>query len=257
MEELLLLKTLIVALVFVVLFIGERVYRAAKPPASKARLARNGGLWLVTFTATPFIIAPLTALGANHMFWQRGDVFNSGWVGVGVLIVDLIILDCWTYWLHRAYHCFPLMWRLHEVHHRDEFLDTTSAVRFHIGEVLLSAGLRLVPITLLATPLKTVVVFEILLLCIAIFHHSNIHLPRTFESVLSKMIVTPSIHWVHHHAIQKDTDSNYAAVLSLWDRLFRSKSATERIPGLKIGAEGVEDLPFFALLLSPVMRKCK
>ena len=30
-----------------------------------------------------------------------------------------------------------------------------------------------------------------------------------FEKILSFIIVTPSIHWVHHHKRQKETDANY------------------------------------------------
>lgn len=255
MQDLLVFKTAIIGGVFAVLFIAERVVRAAPAPASRARVFRNLGLWLVVALASPLIVAPITAFGANHFFWTRDVALMTGWLGAVILLIDLIILDLWTYWLHRAYHRVPLMWRLHEVHHRDAFLDTTSALRFHLGEVVLSACLRLVPIMLLAIPLMTVIIFETLLLSVALFHHSNIRLPRAVEQALSFLIVTPSIHWVHHHAIRADTDSNYGAVLSLWDRVFASRSGFTRTPDMKIGAEGVEELSFFGLLLAPFMRK--
>jgi hypothetical protein len=34
------------------------------------------------------------------------------------------------------------------------------------------------------------------------------------------VIVTPAMHRVHHSRWQPETDSNYSAVLSIWDRLF-------------------------------------
>ena len=52
--------------------------------------------------------------------------------------------------------------------------------------------------------------------------------------------MTPSIHWVHHHAIRRDTDSNYSALLSVWDRLFGSRSPTSRTPEMPIGTEGLQ-----------------
>ncbi len=249
------MKTAVIGGVFAMLFVAERLFRAAPAPESSARVLRNLGLWLVVALASPLIVAPITAFGANNLFWTRDAAILAGWLGVAILVVDLIILDLWTYWLHRAYHRVPLMWRLHEVHHRDAFLDTTSALRFHLGEVVLSACLRLIPIMLLATPLMTVIIFEILLLSVALFHHSNLRLPKTFERALSLLIITPSIHWVHHHAIRADTDSNYGAVLSCWDRLFASRSSHIRTPDMKIGAEGVEELSFIGLLLAPFMRK--
>ncbi len=248
-------KTIIAALWFAALFAAERLVRAATPPASSARLVRNGGLWLIVLLISPSVIAPLTAWGANHALWTRLDWMNAGPSGAGILVLDLLVLDFWTYWLHRAYHRVPPMWRLHEVHHRDEFLDTTSAVRFHIGEAVLSAGLRLFPIAVLATPLATVVIFETLLLCAGLFHHSNIRLWRTLESGLSRMIVTPSIHWVHHHAVASDTNSNYAAILSLWDPLFGTRSKTKRVWNMKIGLEGVEDKSLLGLILMPIGRR--
>jgi len=57
-------------------------------------------------------------------------------------------------------------------------------VRFHFGEVLLSAAARAVAIMLLALPLASVLVFETVLLAAAIFHHSNLRLPAAFEARL-------------------------------------------------------------------------
>jgi sterol desaturase/sphingolipid hydroxylase (fatty acid hydroxylase superfamily) len=145
----------------------------------------------------------------------------------------------------------PFLWRFHGVHHLDRILDTTTAVRFHFGEVALSALARAVVILALAIPLASVLVFETLVLIAAIFHHSNLRLSRHFERALSRVIVTPSIHWVHHHRIRADTDSNYSTVLSLWDPLFRSRSRTPRTPDLEIGVEGREELPVLGLVAAP------
>jgi sterol desaturase/sphingolipid hydroxylase (fatty acid hydroxylase superfamily) len=95
------------------------------------------------------------------------------------------------------------------------------------------------------------VVFETLLALSAMFHHSNLRLPPRLERALSCVIVTPSIHWVHHHAIRRDTDSNYSALLSLWDRLFASRSATRRSPDMPIGVEGLSDKGLAQLVARP------
>ena len=41
-------------------------------------------------------------------------------------------------------------------HHRDETLDATSAVRFHFGEVMISATVRAVFLILLSVPIESV-----------------------------------------------------------------------------------------------------
>lgn len=239
------IKSGIVAAAFVALFVWERLDPAAAPPASSARLATNGALWILVLLASPLIVLPLTAFAAERPLWERG--------GDGLLYValDLLILDLWAYWIHRAYHETAL-WRLHAPHHLDEHLDTTTALRFHVGEVVLSALLRMAPVVLFAIPFAHVVAFETLLLAASIFHHSNVKLPRGFERMLSLAIVTPSVHWVHHHAVRADTNSNYSGVLSVWDRLFGTRSRSAREPKMRIGIEGFSDRPVWRLLVAPL-----
>ncbi len=145
----------------------------------------------------------------------------------------------------------PLLWRFHAVHHLDRFLDASSALRFHFGEVALSCLVRAALILLLGFPLVSVLVFETLVLLAAVFHHSNLRLPARLEGPLSWLLVTPSIHWVHHHRVRRDTDSNYATLLSLWDRLFGSRSATRRSAAMEIGVEGQSEETVPTLLLRP------
>jgi sterol desaturase/sphingolipid hydroxylase (fatty acid hydroxylase superfamily) len=172
----------------------------------------------------------------------------SGWTG---LTLDLLLLDVWIYWWHRLNHMVPFLWRFHEVHHLDEQLDSTSAVRFHFGEVILSSIVRAAVILIAAIPLTSVIVFELVVLVSALFHHSNLRLPSKLETILSRFIVTPSIHWIHHHAKRDDTDSSYATVLSLWDGIFASSSKTVRTPEMSIGVEGRRDVRYLKLLLRP------
>lgn len=240
-------KAWIGAAAFAALFISERITAFATAKGGTGRLFKNGALWVMLMLLSPLIVLPLTKIASDHTLWIR----PTEWPVAKTLFADVIILDVWAYAVHRAYHNFPLMWRLHRVHHLDEHLDTTSAVRFHPGEVALSAALRMFPIFLLSIPFTHVVLFETALLAATIFHHSNLRLPPMVEKVLSRIIVTPSIHWVHHHAVKADTNSNYAAILSLWDPLFGTRSATRRTRDLKIGIEGVADKSLPGLLLAP------
>jgi sterol desaturase/sphingolipid hydroxylase (fatty acid hydroxylase superfamily) len=240
-------KAWIGAGIFATLFIAERLAPAAPVATNAGRLVRNGVLWALLMALSPAIVLPLTLYAGDHALWMRSGALPE----TATLVVDLILLDLWSYWLHRAYHEVQLMRRFHRVHHLDEQLDTTSAVRFHPGEVALSALLRMAPVTLAAIPFSHVVIFETVLLGASFFHHSNLRLPRATERVISWIFVTPSIHWVHHHAVPQDTNSNYAAVFSLWDRLFGSKSPSKRMPEMKIGLADVADKSVIGLLLAP------
>ena len=229
------------------LLVAERLFPVATVIGGVKRVARNLSLAGLNAILSWAVVVPLSAFAASYALDWRPEWW-SGWPG---LLLDLLILDCWIYWWHRANHEWPVLWRFHEVHHLDEFLDASSALRFHFGEVLLSSLVRAGVILLLGVPLISVVVFETLLALSAMFHHSNLRLPPRLEKALSYLIVTPSIHWVHHHAIQRDTDSNYSALLSVWDRLFRSRSSTVRTPEMKIGTEGRRERPLPGLIARP------
>lgn len=229
------------------LLVLERLFPLAKVVGGVKRVAKNLSLAGVNAVLSWAIVVPVSAFAASHALGWRPEWW-SGWTG---LALDVLILDCWIYWWHRANHEWPLLWRFHEVHHLDEFLDASSALRFHFGEVFISSLVRAGVILLLGVPLLSVVVFETLLALSAMFHHSDIRLPPRLERALSRVIVTPSIHWVHHHAIRRDTDSNYSALLSVWDRLFGSRSSTVRTPDMPIGTEGLKDRGLPGLLARP------
>lgn len=239
-ESFVTLKALGPAAAFALLFVGERLSPAtpAPGPASRrrARLKRNGAFWLVLLVASPLVALPLTVWATEAALWTRTGALAAP----ATILADVVVLDLWTWAMHRAYHETPL-WRLHIVHHLDEHLDTTSAGRFHLGEIAVSAAARTPLLAMLAMPLQHVLVFDALLVSAALFQHSNLRLPRPLESALSRVVVTPSIHWVHHHAEDRDTHANYGAILSVWDRLFGTRSATARTVGMPIGLAGAGD----------------
>jgi sterol desaturase/sphingolipid hydroxylase (fatty acid hydroxylase superfamily) len=250
LETLLAWKSAAVGAWFLLLFTAERWRPAAVPRLSEPgwrRLLRNALLWAANAVLSPLAVVPISAFAAQQALAWR----PAWWNGSGGLLLDVVLLDVLIYWWHRANHVVPVLWRFHAVHHLDRFLDASSAVRFHFGEVLLSALARAAIIVLLAFPLRSVLAFETLVLIAAMFHHSNLRLPPALEQALSWVVVTPSIHWVHHHRRRADTDANYCTILSAWDRLFASRSAYRRTPDMPIGVEGREELPVLGLLTAP------
>ncbi len=244
---------------FAILFAMERWLPAdrpaelagARPAGGRSRLGRNLALWLANVVLSFLVVVPLTA-GASTLAPQWRPEW---WQGAQGLVIDLVLLDLLIYWWHRWNHEIPFLWRFHEVHHLDRTLDTTTALRFHFGEVALSALARAAVVVALAFPLSSVLAFETAILLAAVFHHSNLRLPAAFEIALARLIITPSLHWVHHHARRADTDSNYGTVLSFWDRLFATRSPTARRPGMPIGVEGQAERPLLDLLARPFRPK--
>lgn len=251
-QELIEAKAYIIIAVFFLLFVLERLYPASKKGHRTTQsIFKNISFWPFNIALSLAIILPISFLASKNSLWVRPEALS----GVAGLVLDIILLDFFMYAWHRALHQLPFLWRFHEVHHLDECLDTTSAIRFHFGELFFATGARLIFIILWAVPFSSVVIFEILVFVMTLFHHSHVSIPQKFENLLSKLIVTPSIHWVHHHAIQKDTDSNYSTIFSLWDGLFHTRSQTKRHANMKIGTQGLRDKSFVALLTNPFRKR--
>jgi sterol desaturase/sphingolipid hydroxylase (fatty acid hydroxylase superfamily) len=139
--------------------------------------------------------------------------------GFAKSLLTFLILDYSNYLWHVLNHKLSLLWRFHIVHHSDPDLDVTTAIRFHFGELIGSVFYRGAFVFLSgATPLN-VLVYEILFEGATQFHHSNLRLPYKTEKILSKVIVTPRMHGIHHSNIRQEADSNYAVIFSFWDRL--------------------------------------
>ena len=171
-------------------------------------------------------------------------------------ILGLILLDLAIYGQHWLFHHWPLLWRIHRVHHCDPHLDTSTALRFHPLEILLSMGWKLVLIVAIGPSPQAVATFEILLNGNALFHHGNIQLPPKWEDGLGRIIITPAIHALHHSQLKGETNSNYGFFLSLWDRLFGTYThpTPERQPPIGL-AEFLPPLTLSQLLWIPCSHK--
>lgn len=144
-----------------------------------------------------------------------------GVAGAPRVVLALLLLDGWMYAWHRANHAVPLLWRFHRMHHSDRHMDVTTATRFHLGEHVGAAVLRLGLIPLVGFEVWELVAYDTLVTAVTQFHHADISIGR-WDRWLRWLIVTPDLHKVHHSDRRPETDSNFATVLSVWDRLFGS-----------------------------------
>ena len=154
------------------------------------------------------------------------------WVEAALVV---LLFDAWMYVWHVANHRIHLLWRFHRMHHSDGWMDASSALRFHPGEIAISSGLRLALIPIFGMALWHLALYEVMLLPVILFHHSNIRLPRRLDDVLRTVIVTPWMHWQHHSQVRAEADSNYSSIFSLWDRMARSLRLRDSLDTLTIG----------------------
>lgn len=193
--------------------------------------ALNGLLGVVVLT--PLIVL---AVQSAEGFGLLARIGAPGWLEWGIAIAAF---DLWQYFWHRLNHRAPFLWRFHLVHHADGEMDASTAVRFHPGEIALSTAARLAVVPLLGMSLEQLLVYELALLPIILFHHGNLRMGARLDEALGWFIVTPGIHRIHHSPFRPETDSNYASLFSLWDRLFRTYRTRDYVNGARFGLEGM------------------
>lgn len=185
------------------------------------RRAQHFGITVLNSVALrllPGIAAVQAAFLAEQHHW--GLLHALAWQGWSAALSTLIVLDLCIYFQHRMFHAVPIFWRLHRLHHSDADFDTTTALRFHPIEILLSMLIKFAAVLALGAPAAIVILFEILLNGSALFNHGNVRIPASIDRYLRWFIVTPDMHRVHHSVLPYETNSNYGFSFPWWDRLF-------------------------------------
>ena len=135
-------------------------------------------------------------------------------VQVAVLV---LAADFAQYWTHRTFHELPWLWKFHAVHHSAETMDWLAGSRMHLCDVLVTRSLVMVPLYLLG-PAKPALDAYVLFAAIqAVLLHANVGVPF---GPLKYLLSTPQYHHWHHSSEAAAIDTNYAAHVPLWDKLF-------------------------------------
>ncbi len=206
-----------------------------------AHYIRNVTLGLTNAAVVTLILSSGLLFATEYA--QRAEFGLIQWIPLpqaAAWLVAIVAIDAWQYLWHVANHKLPILWRFHAVHHSDAEMDASTAVRFHTGEIILSALARMIVLPLLGLTMVHLAVYEIILLPIVMFHHSNIRVPDRLDRGLRTLIVTPWMHWVHHSDEQVETDSNYASIFSFWDRVFGTFRIRREPDSIILGLKGFQ-----------------
>ncbi len=186
--------------------------------------------------------------GFGLVYWTDASI-------IGTILISFLVLDFFGGWLvHFVQHKTAVLWRFHVVHHADNNVDVTTGLRHHPVESVLRGVFFFAGILVSGAPMFAVMIFQTILVLFVAFTHANINLPRRVDTALSLLFVSPNMHKVHHHWKQPYTDTNYGAVLAIWDRMFGTfkKLDPSRIRyGLDRYYPNEEDENFMLLLRKP------
>lgn len=232
-------------------------------PAYKKNKLRHAGVNML-FTVIHLVIHTFLAILIIMLSdWCRTNQFGFVyWTNAGILgtiLISFLTLDFFGGWLvHITEHKVPFLWRFHVIHHSDNNVDVTTGLRHHPGESVLRGIFFFMGIVVSGAPMYAVMIFQTIIVLSTAFTHANISLPKGLDKALSYVFVSPNMHKVHHHWKQPYTDSNYGAVLSVWDRLlgtFKKLDPSQIRYGLDRYYSNEKDEDIISLMKSPFTKQ--
>ena len=232
-------------------------YRSSSVSKVK-RWINNLGLTLFNTIVLNLIFATAIVSTAAYVQSKNLGILNlveaPSWLKI---LVTVAFMDFMLYVWHLLNHEMPFLWRFHRVHHTELNMDVSTATRFHLGELAISAVIKIALIFFLGASPMGVVIFESALVLCAQFHHSSLIVPRWFEKIWWILFVPPSMHRIHHSVKIKERNTNYGTIFSFWDRILGTllKAVIQEKIIIGVGAyPKVEKLHFWHLLLMPFTR---
>ncbi|WP_353642728.1 sterol desaturase family protein [Mesorhizobium sp. WSM2239] len=195
--------------------------------ASYVRGVRN---WIIRLGCGAFIwhfyalslgwlgIKPFVTIDFGALLHSDNAIINNGLAVLsGVLVA--IAGDFFYYWMHRAQHAVPFLWRLHATHHSIRELTAWNC-HHHISEPIVYAGLVALPLALfhfesgvVPAVAMTLITFQTHLL------HSS---TRINLGPFRYIIGDNKFHRIHHSFEPHHWHRNYGSFTTIWDTIFRT-----------------------------------
>lgn len=237
------LATGILLLAFGIFASLERYSPRSKLSAALIRQSYKTNIGLLIFNSLV-----VSFLSATSLLMFARQHFSPGLLGeisdprikaaLSFLAIDLLL-----YSWHKACHRFDGLWMFHKVHHNDPSLNISTGFRVHIVELLATHLLKAAMVIVIGIDISVVLVSEVATTLFIMLHHSNISFQG--EKWFGLVFNAPYLHRAHHSTQRDEHDSNYGAVLSIWDRIFGTLMEQEP---LAIGIKGNSPQDFIGLV---------
>ena len=209
---------LLMGVPFFLLFLAEWAYQkqAGKAESFGWRRALTNFSLGGSYLTFEMIIQALVVLPICLWLYQfRLFTIEVTWWTV---IPIFVAVEFCYYWFHRASHRITWFWSAHVVHHSDDKMNLSTAMRQSLLYSVTGWWLFFTPLMLLGVNPVWVFFFYALDLIYQFFIHTETvgQLPRWVEYIFD----TPSNHRAHHGTNEAYIDKNYGGVLIIFDRLF-------------------------------------
>ncbi|PKA14952.1 sterol desaturase family protein [Leptospira haakeii] len=193
---------------------------------------------LVNFLFITFSFECIQALRSKTSF---PSFLPEGLPYILQVLIAGIFIDLGMYWVHRLSHSVPFLWRLHSVHHSSERLYWLNGEKRHPIHAILEGSPGILLILILGASSQVVLGWLTILSIHLMFQHGNMDYKSGF---LKYIFSVAELHRWHHRKKYRETQVNYGAVFSFWDRIFDSYLNGEGfVKGAEVGLERRTSFP--------------
>ena len=157
-------------------------------------------------------------------------------------LIIMLITDFAQYWLHRAFHRVPALWRFHAVHHSARTMDWIAGARMHFLEIIILRAVTATPALLIGFDEFAIQAYALFVYVYSTFIHSNV---GTSFGFLEKILVAPRFHHWHHGVERRGGGREFRHPLPVPRQTVRHISSAGRKMAERLrragpsGAEGV------------------
>lgn len=212
------------------------------------------------------LVGPLLALGTSVAVAALGQAAGEGvrlalgppapalpWTPASLIVASLglaVVQDFTTFLAHRLHHRVPLLWEIHRVHHSAEVLTPFTLFRKHpleeplyalIGAPFVFAFTAVLGYVragsfLVVSVFGVNLAYALFRLAGANLRHSHVWV--AWPAWLSRLLISPAQHQIHHSVDERHRERNYGEMLALWDWALGSLYVPRQREALRFGLPG-------------------
>lgn len=201
---------------------------------------------LVSMVGVPEVLKALTfggiaAASVSLSATAGTGLWPTGWSLLAQAVLALVVGEFPQYWVHRLGHEWPVLWRLHSVHHSAPRLYWLNAGRFHPLDTALQYFATTALLVLLGCPSPVIALYLVFTSLHGLFQHGNVDIRLGFQTWIFSLSL---LHRWHHSRTIVESNTNYGANLIVWDVVFGTRFLpVDRSPPADIGIADMPDFP--------------
>jgi len=183
-------------------------------------------------------------------------LWPTQWPLWGQLLMAFIISDFAFMVMHWLSHKWPVLWRLHAVHHGVGRLYGFNGVLRHPLHQVVDMVIANMPLVIIGMPVPVAFLLGFLISMTLIVQHSNVDARL---GPLQRHLAIGRIHHLHHVNWGTEGDCNFGLFFAIWDKMFGTFNETpsRTITSKDLGIDEVPNFPkgYIEQFLFPIFYK--